>query len=386
MFQDLSALIPPNGGPVDWAGLARAGLADVFAQMANTSQDPAYHGEGDVLTHTKMVCEALVRQPEYLSGNQKDKTVLFLAALLHDIGKTACTVVEEGAIKSPRHAPIGAVMARELLWKTFGLCGSDESQQLREAVCHLIRYHSFPPYAIGNAEPAYSVLKIASTGELAKDFSLEKLCVLERADVLGRICAERDEVLERVACCRLLAEEEGCLTHPYPFASSYSKRAYFKGKTVWKEQKLYSDTWGEVILLSGLPGTGKDTWIRENHPTLPTVSLDGIRRELKILPTDNQSRVIATAREQAKAYLRKKQPFVWNATSLTPQLREQPIALFEEYGASVKTVFLETGWDEGLRRNKSREAQVPLPVIERMLARLIPPVSHESETVLWQTV
>ena len=47
---------------------------------------------------------------------------------------------------------------------------------------------------------------------------------------------------------------------------------------------------------------------------------------------------------------------MWNATNLIPQLREQPIALFEEYGASAKTVFLETEWDEGLRHNKSRKA------------------------------
>ena len=42
---------------------------------------------------------------------------------------------------------------------------------------------------------------------------------------------------------------------------------------MWKAQELYDDTWGEVILMCGLPGTGKDHWIRSHCPSLPTVWL-----------------------------------------------------------------------------------------------------------------
>ncbi|MBO7292346.1 MAG: ATP-binding protein, partial [Clostridia bacterium] len=192
--------------------------------------------------------------------------------------------------------------------------------------------------------------------------------------------------LEKVELCRMVAEEAGCLHGPYSFPNAYSQHAYFTGKTGWRDQDLFCDTWGEVILLSGLPGTGKDTWLSKNLPDLPMVSLDNIRERLRISPNDKQAPVVAAAQEEAREYLRKRQPFVWNATSLTVELRSNQISLFEQYGASVKTVFLETGWEEQLRRNASRAAVVPQPVIEKMLRRLEIPERHECETVLWETV
>ena len=157
-------------------------------------------------------------------------------------------------------------------------------------------------------------------------------------------------------------------------------------RTKWKDQELFDDTWGKVILLSGLPGTGKDTWIRENYPNLPVISLDEIRKELGISPTDNQGRVISEGHERARALLRQKTPFIWNATNISSQIRSTQIALFEQYGASVTTVFLETEWEEGLRRNSERRAAVPPAVIERLLSKLEMPESFECTSVIYKTV
>ena len=109
-----------------------------------------------------------------------------------------------------------------------------------------------------------------------------------------------------------------------------------------------------MTLLSGLPGTGKDTWIAQHCPEADVISLDAIRKELGVSPRESQNRVLDRAREQARELLRQKQPFVWNATSLTPELRRKSVELFEAYQASVRIVFLETGWEEGLRRNRER--------------------------------
>ena len=385
-FQKITKLIPLTGDSIDWNELRASSLSPIFEQMATTNQNPEYHGEIDVLTHTKMVCEEIVKQPEYKNGSEKDKIILFLAALLHDIGKTVCTVDVDGVLKSPHHSPKGAVMARAILWRDFGLCGSIEKQQMREAICQLIRYHSFPPYALSCENADLRLLKIAANGELTEDFSIEKLCVLERADMLGRISSLTEEALEKIECCRVLAKELECLQKPYGFANDFSKRAFFKGKTAWKEHDMFNDSWGKVILMSGLPGTGKDTYIKENYSHLPMISLDEIRKEYKIPPSANQGRVVAIAHERAREYLRKKQSFVWNATNITTQTREMQIALFEDYGASVQTVFLETEWNEGLIRNRNREAKVPEGVIENMLSRLVLPERYESEFVTWQIV
>ena len=144
-----------------------------------------------------------------------------------------------------------------------------------------------------------------------------------------------------------------------------------------------------MVLLCGLPGTGKDTWIRENCPGMPVVSLDEIRREMKVSPAESQGPVAVEARERARAYLRARQPFVWNATSLTPELRRKSVELFEAYQASVRIVFLETGWEEGLRRNRERGKEDPAKMvpegrIEAMLERMTPPERFEAQQVEWR--
>ena len=379
-------LIPLSGENIAWNDFENTGLRPIFSAMACTEQNPEYHGEIDVFSHTKAVCEALVRDGEYQKGSEREKTVLFLAALFHDIGKIKCTVLEDGVYRSPNHAKTGSVMTREILWRDFGLCGSRDAQQIREAVCQLIRYHSYPPFAMNDANSERKLLRMAANGELTKDFSVSALCALERADIIGRISKDTEESLEKIAYCKMLAEEAGCAEKPFPFADDFSKRAYFKEKTEWKNQAMFNDAWGEVILLSGLPGTGKDTWIAKNHPELPVVSLDEIRKKLGISPTEKQGAVVAAGYEEARSYLRKQQPFIWNATNITAQVRTAQISLFEQYGAAVKTVFLETEWEEELRRNAERKAKVPVSAIERMLSKLEMPERFESESVVWEIV
>lgn len=384
-FTEILNCIPFSlGTEIPWDKLEKTQLGSLLQKMSTTCQDPEYHAEGDVYLHTKAVCEELIKLPDYQNSSDKDKTVLFLASLLHDIGKIKCTKTEDGRIVSPGHASKGSVMARELLWKDFGLCGNEENQQLRECICFLIKYHSSPPHIIKDKNPEYKLLQIASVGNLAKEFNLRNLCTLSNADVLGRECHDRDDYLARNEYCRMLAEELGCLEKPYSFKDSFSQRAYFLKKTTWREQEMFNGTWGRIIMLAGLPGTGKDTWISEKYPDLPMLSLDNLRKELNVLPTDNQGKVIAAAQETAREYLRKKQPFVWNATDITEQIRNKWISLFEQYGATVELVFLETEWEEQLRRNSDRENVVPPDKIEAMLSKLEIPQTFECETVRWE--
>lgn len=386
-FKKILELIPlEKGVSVDWSAFEASELSIVLSQMASTMQNTEYHGEGDVYSHTKGVCESLIGFDSYHSLDTEKKQILFLAALLHDIGKIRCTKLEGGKLVSPHHCAVGAIMARELLWRTFGLSGNDKDQQFREAVCSLIRYHSFPTHVIADDDCDYKILKTASVGDNVKSFSIDLLCILERADVLGRISNDHESCIEKIELCNILASELGCASEPYPFPSAHSKRAFMLKRTKWKDQELFDDTWGKVILLSGLPGTGKDTWIRENYPNLPVISLDEIRKELGISPTDNQGRVISEGHERARALLRQKTPFIWNATNISSQIRSTQIALFEQYGASVTTVFLETEWEEGLRRNSERRAAVPPAVIERLLSKLEMPESFECTSVIYKTV
>ncbi len=92
------------------------------------------------------------------------------------------------------------------------------------------------------------------------------------------------------------------------------------------------------------------------------------------------------ARELAKNYLRKQIPFVWNATDLTAAIREKQIRLFTDYHASVRIVYLETEWEEELKRNAGRQKAVPEAAIRDMMRKMTLPESFEAHRVQWHCV
>jgi len=376
--------VPAAGEPgVDWDAVMKSGLAPCLRRMAETGQNPKWHGEGDVWTHTKLVCESLIQNPAWRELEKTHREELFVAALLHDIGKPSCTREEGGLIVSPNHASVGDRMARTILWRDFGLCGTPDAQCFRETVCSLIRFHIKPFYVIDEKTPERTAITFAAQGELVPHFTNELLLILAEADMRGRVAEDLADNPERLNFFRELSEEAGCLRQPKTFPSAFSRYAYLSGRNVFPGQDLYDDTWGTVVLLSGLPGTGKDTYIKEVYPDMHVVSLDAFRKEMKVSPTDSQGEVVRAATEQAKVYLRNHQAFVWNATNVSIKHRERLIRLFMGYKAKVKIVFLETSWDEMLRRNQSRKAVVPESAIEKMLEKMAPPSLCEAHEVEW---
>lgn len=388
IFEDeIEKLIPASSDVgIDWEAMESSCLGFFFSQMKKIPQNPEFHGEGNVYIHTQMVCEELVRMPAFMELPRMQKIGAFAAGVFHDIGKIRTTKSEDGKWISPHHSSAGSQMTREYLWKTCDFCGVEERTLLRELICSLVRYHMLPVHLLAMDDGERKVRELASYGELIPEFSWNLLCLLSEADMRGRIASDTQELLEKIELSREMAKEAQCLNGPYSFHDVYTKHAYLSGKNVAPDQSLYNATWGEVILLSGLPGTGKDTWIRGHLPEYPMISLDEIRSEMKIKPTDNQGVIIQEAQERAKVYLRKHQSFVWNATNITRDTRQKQISLFERYGANVRVVYLETDWSTQIERNCGREEAVPIHAIEKMLRKLVPPSPEEAMLVEWKSV
>lgn len=246
--QLLLDLVPkPPDWSIDWTKIQDSPVSPWIAQMKTIPQNPVWHGEGDVWTHTCMVCRELTAMLAWRMADRRRQEELFLAALLHDIGKIPCTRMEAGSWISPNHSAVGSRMAREILWLTFGFCGTPDVQSFRETICSLIRYHSLPLHILEQVEPERCAIKTASVGKLARDFSL---WILALADMRGRICGDREEALEAVELFRVQAEEAGCLEAPYVFPDSCSEYAYLSGKKIRPGQGFFDDSWGEAILLS----------------------------------------------------------------------------------------------------------------------------------------
>jgi predicted kinase len=113
------------------------------------------------------------------------------------------------------------------------------------------------------------------------------------------------------------------------------------------------------------------------------VSLDEIRRNLKVPSGVNQSPVVIVAKEKFRELLRKKQSFVFNATNLNADLRLPWIALAAQYHARIRIVYLEVPLQEVLRRNKTREESDRLPesAIFKMIDKWTMPHPSEAHVV-----
>jgi predicted kinase len=365
----------PPGWPLDWPAIESA--FEWVRAMAGSPQDPLWHAEGDVLVHTRMVCEALVASDEWRRLGPEERSIVFAAALMHDVAKPACTREENGRITSRGHARKGAHLARMVLWRLRPDDNSEQFFRCREAVVALVRHHGLPLAFLDRPDPQRAVIEAGQTARC------DRLALLAEADVRGRECRDRRELLDRVGMFREFARENRSLDGPRAFASDHSRFVYFHKAGASPHYEAFDDTQAEVVLMAGLPGAGKNAWVRRNLPDRPVVSLDDLRQEMDVDPARNQGRIAAEARERARVLLRNGRPFVWNATNTTRMLRTQLIGLFYEYRARTRIVYVEPSWNELFRRNRDRTNPVPEAVIERLAGRLDVPDLTETHRVEW---
>ncbi|HEY3232166.1 MAG TPA: HD domain-containing protein, partial [Roseiflexaceae bacterium] len=216
--------LPGCPQPPDWALDWEALLARYswLRDLAATPQDPHHHAEGDVLTHTHMVAEALIALPAWHALAPVARSVLFAAALLHDIAKPSCTEIDgQGRISSPRHAHRGEHLTRTRLWRDAALYGGIPFPY-REQVAKLVRHHGLPLWFLDKADPARTVVAASQV------VRLDHVALLAEADVRGRLCADGRELLERIDMFRQFCAELDCFEQPRSFASAHSRFVYFR--------------------------------------------------------------------------------------------------------------------------------------------------------------
>lgn len=276
----------PPDWHIDWPSV-EAIFPDASA-MAACQQEPRYHAEGDVWTHTRLACEALAESPGFRERPPDERALLFTTVLLHDVGKPACTRLDlDGRISSRGHARRGAIHVRELLWRL----GAPFA--FREQVAALIRHHQVPFHLFADPDPDRKVITVSQTARC------DLLTLVAEADARGRVC----------------------------------------------------------------------------------LSLDRIRLELGVKPHDDQGAVANHAPELARGYLRRGEPFAWNATNVSRDMRSRGIDLCADYGARIRLVYVEAPATRLFEQNRAREHPVPMSAIERLIGRWEVPDLTEAHRV-----
>lgn len=136
-------------------------------------QDPHWHPEGDVWTHTLHCMDAFAAARV---GEPWEDLVVGLAVLLHDIGKPLTTVTgEDGRIRSPRHDTEGLQPAETFLRRI------SRHQALIDEVLPLIATHMHPAQFYANQAGASAIRRLA-----LRVRRIDRLVRVARADMGGR--------------------------------------------------------------------------------------------------------------------------------------------------------------------------------------------------------
>ena len=366
---------------MNWRELEQASLDDIVVwangqswcrAMSDCAQDAEWHSEGDVWTHTKMVCQQLPQLEEWPSLTPHERILLTFTALFHDAAKPLTSQVDPdtGRITSPKHAVRGEHLVRGVLREL------DCDLATREEIARLVRYHGRPAFLLERSEPTHEVIRLSWL------VSNRLLYLFALADTRGRDTDSMTRPEENLHYWKLMAEETGCYDRPYPFANDHARFQFFRQAEPNLHYVPHEDFACTVTMLSGLPGSGKDTWLSRHHGDLPVVSLDDIRGELDVNPTDNQGEVIQMARERCRMYLRAGTHFAFNATNLLKQTRQRWIDLFADYNARVELVYVEPPFRCLLRQNKHRDKSVPEEIVRKLAGKCEPPTWAEGHGLI----
>jgi putative nucleotidyltransferase with HDIG domain len=364
-----------------WSDIERATDAAILAwayttpwaqAMRSCQQDAEWHAEGDVWTHTRMVCAELPKLDGWDTLPRSDQLLLLFTALFHDSGKPATTALdpETGRLRSHRHSIVGAELARSEL-RALGC-----PLPIREHICSLVRFHGRPPFLLEREEPDKHVIwhSWLLRNRLLHLFAL--------ADTRGRHARDTNRTEDLLNLWAATAEENQCLDSGYPFANDHARFLFYQDRLTSLHYTPRAEHRCTVTVLSGVPASGKDTWLAAHLPNLPVVSLDALRQELSVSPTDNQGSLVQAAKERCREHLRAGRDFAFNATNATRTTRQRWLSLFAGYDARIEVIYLEPPLKTLLQRNAKRAEPVPERVIRSLLEGVEPPNLTEAHTCL----
>jgi tRNA nucleotidyltransferase (CCA-adding enzyme) len=173
-----------------------------IAALRGTAQEPEWHPEGDVFTHTQLCLDALVMLDDWKSCDAPRRRSLMFAVLAHDFGKPATTERAErrGALRiiSPGHEAAGGPLAAAFL-RRIGAPRDLDAPVSALVAHHLVHHHG----QHGN----FSDPQVRRLARKLAPANIDDLALVMTADSLGRPPRRSPETLSLIAQLRAKAHE-----------------------------------------------------------------------------------------------------------------------------------------------------------------------------------
>lgn len=313
----------------DWGELCES--FPVFEKMKTIRSKPTWHAEESVFKHTQLAYEYLIKNdfsvslfrhlPELLTNVISH---LIPAVLLHDIGKTLCELDEDGYLLSGGHEELSVKLANEILYPV--------NLEDRKKILCLIKFHDLR-YQFKTMKPATIVKKvqyIASQFGYLNDLMYKTYFeALFKADYYGAIKTTKKD-----------SEED--------FLNGIKELGKYFGNPFQPE----------IIVMCGLPGSGKSTWVKnfiKYHKTyvkssknITVLSRDDIREELFGLRDDmeHEKEVSELFEKRLRTALLERTSIIIDNTNIKFKTRERYRKLADEYGYAYFIKYIERPLDE----------------------------------------
>jgi tRNA nucleotidyltransferase (CCA-adding enzyme) len=185
VFGEIEKLLLKARRPSLGLGLMKAwGMLEAVAPellpLEATPQDPDWHPEGDVWTHTLQVVDEAAGLLDGLEAERPRQLAVMLGALCHDLGKPPTTRFEDGRIRSRGHEEAGLPPTESLLdrWNVHTRQGYD----VRGQVLALVAQHLKPGQLYDERERVSD----GAIRRLARKCEAGLLYRVAKADCLGR--------------------------------------------------------------------------------------------------------------------------------------------------------------------------------------------------------
>lgn len=337
-------------------------------EMIACPQDVLYHAEGDVWTHTMMVLANVENRVGNLEG--RPEGLMRLTAMFHDSAKPECTVHEwcdtekRMRVRQPNHARKGM----EKAWRWMIDAGEDV--HMARELSGLVFWHQRPSHMVDQKNVEARISRFVAEGG-----RWDRLLALCESDQTGRISPNVEEGMIALGLVQLdverLSENMGydLMRGEAPDSGEWRMRM---GES-WNGDPFYAPPDEEknvLTIMSGLPGSGKSTWVRENAGDAVVISLDQIRSEFARYKRNQEyeGKCYQEAVKRLREALAAKRDVIWDACCLDERSRNKAQRLGRDYGSNLRVISIDEPYAVCARRNADREHPVPKDAMEKMAA------------------
>lgn len=372
-------------------GLLEYILPEIYG-LIGVEHDKRGHEEGDAYKHTLMV---LSKAPPTLNGQ--------LAALLHDVGKPQTQQFMENKISFYGHEKVGGEIAEAIMRRL-----KFDAKTIK-MVKHLVENHMKPHHLKDATEKSLrkfirtvgketieDLLDLAEADSLGKlppdnyvpelrekiksldvgEMSKEK-AILDGDEIIDLLKVKRGPIVGQVK--RFLQDlEDEYLSNKMILTKEKAKEEVLRN---FKQQEL-DDSNRYLILLVGIPGAGKSTYIKENLSDATIISPDhfiGYTKEDPWTPEKVSNAWKKSDDLLLEAIKRGDKKIVFDATFVNPKVRGKYINIAKRFGLTPVAIHCNVPLDQALKRNSQRPEfrKVPEETLIRMYKNLVNPSESE---------